>query len=644
MRTVTDKVFEELEDMIITGKYQEVLQEINSIEQRSDITFEEEVICQRLKTQLFSIYQQFSKAIEYGEIALQNSIKLGNKLLIIDSALHYGRSLCLTGKIDVGAEKLKLAEETIKSFEDKKSPEFLKRKSLILCHSKGWRDGFEILFEQLNQALQIAEGIKYNYGRVSILGKLASLYQWYGDIHNAVKYYNICLELAKQYNYLEQIMGCYVSLGTIDLHRGELESSLHSFMKGLPLAEKMESAYALSFILGDIGFLYWQKHDLSRTLEYYNRCIRILQESDNTNHRQYPWILFRLILVLLEQNEFEEAKENLEKIRAISELQNYRQQHLSHKIYKLSKAIVLKGLSPDNNFEEITDLLNETAYDFLVHNELNKVALFHLCDLYFNKLIKTNDLEIINYIKTKVNDLEKLATEHSSSIILAETLLFESQLSLLELDVSGAILLLNKAQKIAEEKEIHRLANLISNAHDKIIENLDQWENASLVLSDIIDRLELTHIEDLLHKLVRNKIIYTDIAQEEEQPVVFFIINLDGSILFSEIFSDELLSNETVNGILGTINSVDRFPDKESKTIERLKFETHSILFSNFKNFSFSYVFYGQSYLAMKKFQKMLDKLEDSEQFLDEINELSDEPTLEKRMNLVEYINNVFLE
>jgi len=68
------------------------------------------------------------------------------------------------------------------------------------------------------------------------------------------------------------------------------------------------------------------------------------------------------------------------------------------------------------------------------------------------------------------------------------------------------------------------------------------------------------------------------------------------------------------------------------------------VLFSNFKIFSFSYVFYVQSYLAIKKFQKLLDKLEDSEQFLDAINELCEEPTLEKRMNLVEYITNVFLE
>ncbi len=104
------------------------------------------------------------------------------------------------------------------------------------------------------------------------------------------------------------------------------------------------------------------------------------------------------------------------------------------------------------------------------------------------------------------------------------------------------------------------------------------------------------------------------------------------------------MSDETVNGILSTINSFDRFPDAESKTIESLKFEDHSIIFSNFKNLSFSYVFHGQSYLAMKKFQKMLDKLEDSEQFLDDINRLCEEPTLEKRMNLVEYITNEFLE
>ena len=71
------------------------------------------------------------------------------------------------------------------------------------------------------------------------------------------------------------------------------------------------------------------------------------------------------------------------------------------------------------------------------------------------------------------------------------------------------------------------------------------------------------------------------------------------------------------------------------------------MLFSNVqneKNFSFSYVFCGRSYPAMKKFRKDLYNLGDSEQFLDTVNKLCEGPILEARMNFVECLNNIFLK
>ncbi len=51
MKTVSDEKFEAIENMFLTGRYYEALQEIDSIEQRSDITSEDRVFCYRIKNQ-----------------------------------------------------------------------------------------------------------------------------------------------------------------------------------------------------------------------------------------------------------------------------------------------------------------------------------------------------------------------------------------------------------------------------------------------------------------------------------------------------------------------------------------------------------------------------------------------------------------
>ncbi len=123
MKTVSDEKFEAIENMFLTGRYYEAQQEIDSIEQRSVITSEDRVFCYRLKTQLYCIFQPFSKAIEFGEKAVKGSVKLGNKFLVFDSAFHLGRALCLTGDIKTGVAKLQLAQDTLDSINDKETPE-----------------------------------------------------------------------------------------------------------------------------------------------------------------------------------------------------------------------------------------------------------------------------------------------------------------------------------------------------------------------------------------------------------------------------------------------------------------------------------------------------------------------------------------
>ncbi|MCE7740932.1 MAG: tetratricopeptide repeat protein [Candidatus Heimdallarchaeota archaeon] len=612
MDNLLDKKFSEIEEKFLTGKIKEALQDMESIDQNEESSFEDRTICDILRTKLYFFYQPFSQAIKFGEEALKGSMDIGNELLIFDAAFHYGRALCLMGIIDVGAAKLKLAEETLNKFHDKESSEFLRREVWLLGHSKGWRDGFDFLFERLTQALSIAESLDDEYLQVNIYYELASLYQWYGDHRNFKKYLNICLELAERFGYQEYIMWSLIGLGTVDLYKGDLDKAFDFFMASLPIANKLESSYALSFILGDIGLIYWHKQDEDSALNFYNKCIKGLQNSDNTKHRQYPWILFRSILVLLEQGRYDEAKEQQEIITSISELQSYRSQHLSHKLARLSEAIMLKKISPIDHFHEVTKLLETVAYDSLIHDELNKTALYHLCDSYFRQLLSSNDLRFLVKINEKVRDLENMARKQESSVILAEALLFESQISLLNLDITEAKLLLNDAQRIAEEKEIHRLANLISNAYDNVLDNLDQWETASSLLPDISDRMEITHIEELLHKLIRNKIIYSSIVKEEEQPSAFIILNEENSLLFFEVLNDISLDVEVLDGILPEIQNVVNKYDCVNPVFERVRYKGYTIIVDKYRTLTFCYIFIGKSYSACVKFQKLVKEVQSS--------------------------------
>ncbi|MHA1550786.1 MAG: tetratricopeptide repeat protein [Candidatus Heimdallarchaeaceae archaeon] len=638
----------QIETIIIQGRYNEAHQKLDQYLEKKDFSPEDYIRCKILKTRIYYLTQPYSLGIESAQEALQKSQALGSQYLIFDSAIWLQHIFVITGEIDEAFKTLEIVKQAFDSLEEVESFDYLKRKSFYLRSRRPYRDGFDAIQEDLNESLEISEKINDDYGKTWALFLLGNLHSFFDKKSEALLFFNQCYVLAERTDDIESKMGSQHNSADIHIMQGDIEEGFNLQKNALTLAREMNSPFIVGIILGDIGSYYWHKSDLESTYSYYNLSLSSLEEAKNTNHWHYSLTLFNLALISLEMGDIKKALKFQDKIESIKTTHD--EHHVSKRFFELTKAIVLKYQLfhgeeiGEATQSEIEKSLEKISFSKFVFGDINKIALFHLCDFYVHNYQTSKDELTFEKLKTAISRFAQKAKEQKSLKLLAEVYLFESQIALIDFDTGKARTLLNEAQKIAEEKGIFKLANLVSNSYDNLLDNLHYWESTTLQLPAISDRLELTHIEDLLNKFVRNKIIYTDIAQEEEQPVVFFIINLDGSILFSEIFSDELLSDETVNGILSTINSIDKSPDDESKTIERLKFETHSILFSNFKNFSFSYVFYGQSYLAMKKFQKMLNKLEDSEQFLDEINELCDEPTLEKRINLVEYINNVFLE
>lgn len=639
----------EIEKMVIQGKYNQALVQLDHNLEKENLSIEEYINCKILKTRIYYLIQPYSLALENGNEALQKSKEIGNHYLIFDSAIWMTWIYTLSGRINERKEVLEIAKQAINSIEDKKSTEYLRRESFYLRSSKGYSAGFEVILEDLNQCLKIANQINDDYEKGWILFYLGNLYNFFDKSSEALPFYVQSLIVGERTGDIELKMGSEGNMSDIYMLRGELDEAFQHMTKALALAEKMNSPFIIGILLGSIGNYYWYKGDIESTYSYYERSIDSFEKAKNTKHWHYPMIIYELARISLEMGDVRRALEIQDKLESIKNL--HEEKHQSHRFFKIVKALNLKhqltqGKEIDSNKKlEIENILEDLSFAKFVFANINKTALFHLCDLYVHEYHLSKDLSVFEKLKNTISRFLKIAEEQKSSILLAEVYLLESQLALIEYNTSKARTLLNKAQMIADEKGIHKLGTLISNAHDELIEQLDLWNSSTNQLPDIIDRLELTNLEELLNRFVKNKISYEDIILENEKPSLFLIVNQNGSISYTENFESSYLSENLINKLTETIINHEFAQNDSSSFIERTKVNGYNAIFQEIKGAKLCYAFIGKSYSAINKFRVLVQEFQDSISIWSNIREkiqsqLSIE--LDDRVQLSTYIQNLF--
>ncbi len=648
MGSIFSTELKEVEELIVGSEYKEALKRIDAVQKRDELTTEECIRLKILKARIFLDIQPFSEALVNAKQAYEESIEIDNPLLIFDSAILYGRSLGYLGFSELAKEKRDYAIKVLNKYKDKNSPDYLKRYAEILTN--GISTHSEEYMDKLNQSLEIYEELGDKYRKAWRLFIKAFTFALKGDFFNSEKYYNQSLMIFTELNNTIGIIACTVNTAAGFLQIGELEKYLQYSLKALSFAEEIDSSYSLGAIYSDLGFYYWQKGELVTSLQYYNKSLEQIKRGKLYGNVHYIVMLFRMNLIYLEQGKFEEIKQNLEKMEIVATIRNMQTEHvidypLMH-IYKLAQSIYLKACSFDDNQDVIETMLKEVVQEKLIFVEMNRMAFFHLCDFYLQKLKLTNDIELLKPIKQSLDQLDELAETQRSHILISETYLLKSHLAQMNLKIEEAKILLEKAQQIADEKDITRLANLISNEHDLLLDKLDQWDQFSMKLPTIAERMELTHFEDMLNQLVKNKITYTTIEQEDEIPSLFLIMDKSNHIIFSDRFSTTTLDDDFIEGLMEIISESQAKKEQERITIERLRYKDYTIALYVYENLLFGYVFIGKSYIAIKKFKQLISDLNAFSGFWQELMEKitkKQELTLTDRSQLSEYIESIFL-
>ncbi len=648
MKGVFSTELKEIEQLIISSKYQESLNRLDNLLNRKELLEEEIIQAKILKAKIFLDIQPFYEALINAKQAYEESVKISDTFLIFDSAMAYARSSSYLGIGESASEKMKQAIDVLEKYKNQESPDYLKRKARILTYGISSRS--EKYMDKLDQAIDIFERVGDDYQKAWYLFSKAVAFNEQGNLSKSENCYNQSLKIFTELGNILGIIACTTNIAAVFIQRGELDEYLRCSLKALSYAEEVDSSYCLEGIYADLGFYYWQKGELETSLQYYKKSLEQIKRGKLFGNRHYPAVLFRTNLVYLEQGKFEEIEHNLEKMEIVATIRslqdasdvNYPLMH----IYKLAQSIYLKELSFDDNQDEIERMLKEIVQEKLIYIEMNRMALFHLCDFYLRRLKQTNDLELLLPLKQTIDQLDELAERQKSSILLAETYMLKSHLALIELKVEEAKTMLEKAQRIADEKGIIRLATLISNEYDHLLEQISSWESFTAKLPNIADRMELTHLEDMMNKLVKNRISFADVSHENEDPSIFLIMDKTGHVVFSDNFEDIPLENDLVDGIITTIHNFleEKKPDKN--TSHRLQFRNFGIALYQSEDMLLSYVFVGKSYSAVQKIKKLISDFSTFSEIWGDLStkiNSNQELSLSDRTRLSDYLESIFV-
>lgn len=112
----------------------------------------------------------------------------------------------------------------------------------------------------------------------SALNNIGFIYNYKGDIPNALDYYHRSLKLKEEIGDKKGISTSFNNIGLIIYYQGDLSKALEYFLKSLKLKEEIGDKNGIANSLNNIGSIYDEQGKINKAMEYYVKCLKIQEE------------------------------------------------------------------------------------------------------------------------------------------------------------------------------------------------------------------------------------------------------------------------------------------------------------------------------------------------------------------------------
>ncbi len=644
------ELFEDSEKLILEGRCDEALQLVRGIE-RSQFEITDRLRCGILESKCLAKLGEFEEALDISRQVVEEGKRTsGYSNRVVDALIIVAESLWRLGRPDESLETIEEGERIFQTLTLHTltlhvlgHSEILRIRSALLYH-KGvvyrLQGDLDQALEYYEQSLALYEESGNRQGIAAALNGLGSVFKQKGDLDRALDFYKRSLVLQEEIGDKLNIAKALNNIGLTYENQGELDRTMEYFQRSLTLLEESGQMYVFAVVLlnisilyyrrgeldlaleccqktltlfeefgnkqyiaqtlNNIGSIYFRKGDLGQALEYNKRSLALREEIGN--NREISQTLLNLVSITIDKDSMDQAKHHLQRLMHINEQEENK---IIDQRCRVAEALVLKTSMRARNRAKAEKLLEQVVEEEIVAHELTVRALLNLCDILLDDLRLSGDVEVLRGVQTHLNKLIEIATDQHSHWLLAEAYVFQSKLTLLDLNVRKTRHLLTEAQRIADEKGLGQLAMKISSEHDALLDELDKWEELSKRKAPLTERTELARIDTHLERMFRQSPVEIPTLPEEEK-VMFMLLGQGGRVVFSKTFISVTEVDENLIG--GFLNALQSFSyETFSQTIDRIKFGTYTILIKPMDPLTICYVFKGQSYSAQQKLFRFIE-------------------------------------
>ncbi|MFX0081559.1 MAG: tetratricopeptide repeat protein [Candidatus Hodarchaeota archaeon] len=604
MPGLVNEKLENMNQLFIEGLYLKIRDSIVDFEQREDLTPEDRLSCYLLKSNLYYELGEHTDALKFAEQACSLSQELGLKTLLIDSYISKAWALLELRDFDLVLESILKGEELLKNLTIEPQLEFAKRDALLKLVKSAlyvYKSGnIDKALEYGGEGLKISEEYD-NKKELALALQLNSLYYLIaGNLDLSLEYLEECLKVQKTYRKRDDWL-IFKDLGVLHGIKGELNIALEYTKQSLALAEEIGNKNFIGQCINNSALIYRQKGDLDLAMEALERNITIWEELDNK--RNLMGGLDSLFIVCLDVNSIRRAQQYLMRMQQINE-------QVKDKGYdvacRVNKALMLK-MSPNSlDLEKAKEILQQIVEEEIINWEFTERALLHLCEIFLLELHTYDNQEVLSDINLLINRLQEYAESQHSIRMLTEVNLLRGKFALIKMNMGHARQFLTRAQSIADEHGLHLLARTVSSEHDKLLEQLEEWEHLRRIKAPVSERLKIVEIDKTLDHMMGKKMMEPP-EMVDEDPILLIIMDEAGNAYFNHKFIEDWDHSDLFSSFMSAFNTFSS--EVFSKTIDRIKIGENLISINPVKPFLTCYVSKGQSYPAIKKLKKFSDSI-----------------------------------
>ncbi len=472
------------------------------------------------------------------------------------------------------------------------------------------QDGnLDMALDNAMKSLKIAEKLKNKHCKNYIYEVLGHSYLGKGKFSSALEWFNKSLFLRKIQGNPIDIAYSYCSIGTAYSLKGDIQLAHLYFGKTLEIPEIKDDPILNTRFLVMNGKLSGEQGEYGKSIKYLEDAIVIALETNDcvSVARCYHYLIY----ISLNQNEFEKAKAYLKN----SEQLFYSNAHnnLVRQFYEVDQGLILK-YSPRYRDKMIAqNFFSGIVQEGIIHIEITVEAMLNLCESLIFELETSGDESILKEINYNINQLLEIAEQESSSSLLSETLFFKAKLSLIELNIEDARRLLTESQKIADDQGLTRLAGKISNDHDSLLSQMENWEDFKKNKTSLQERVKYAKLNFLFSKMVRK--LDNSTQEDNELPFFLVIFSNKGLDLFSLVFKDQKtgIKKRLISSFLSAFDTFGKEALSSTCSIDRIKYGEDTIIVRDRDPFKFGYAFKGFSYNAIKNLEFFIEMLTKSQ-------------------------------